>query len=100
MRWRIGLRPGAIADLDEAAIWYEEKSAELGRDFVREVSVAISSLVLGPLTLRLRHRKAGVRWVYPRRFPYRIIYRVEGDKVVIFAILHAARSDPAWRERE
>lgn len=100
MKWRIELRPAAIADLDDAAAWYEERSAGFGRDFVREISVAISSLALVPLVPRLRHRSAGVRWVYSRRFPYRIIYRVEAERIVIFAILHAARSDGAWRGRE
>ena len=100
MRWRVELRPVAIAELDDAAAWYEERSAGLGRDFVREVSTVISSLSSVPLTPRLRHRTAGIRWIYPKRFPYRIIYRVEAEKVVIFAILHAARSDAAGLGRE
>lgn len=99
MKWRIELRPEAITDLDDAAAWYEEKSAGLGRDLVRQISAAISRLGLTPLTPRLRHRSAGVRWIYPKRFPYRIVYPVEAETVVIFAILHAARSDVAWRER-
>jgi len=100
MKWRIELRPEAIADLDDAAAWYEEKNSGLGQDFVRQVSAAISRLALAPLMPRLRHRSAAIRWIYPRRFPYRIIYRVEAERVVILAILHAARSDAAWRERE
>ena len=100
MKWRIELRPAAVADLDDAAAWYDEKSFGLGQDFVKEIMVAISSLALMPLLPRLRHRTTGIRWVYPRRFPYRIIYRVEGDKVVIFTVLHASRSDSAWRGRK
>jgi plasmid stabilization system protein ParE len=99
MKWRIELRPEAIADLDAAAAWYEERSSGLGRDLVRQVAAAISTLGLAPMVPRLRHRTAGVRWIYSKRFPYRIIYRVESEKVVVFAILHAARSDFAWRER-
>jgi plasmid stabilization system protein ParE len=26
-----------------------------------------------------------------RRFPYKIFYRVEGDRVIVFRILHAKR---------
>ena len=99
MKWRIDLRPQALAELDDAAAWYEEKRAGLGRDFVREISAAISALGLAPLTPRLRHRTAGIRWVFPRRFPYRIIYRVEAGSIVVLAILHSARGDTAWRER-
>lgn len=99
MNWRVELSLEALADIDEAASWYEEKSRRLGRDFVREVSTAISSLLLGPLTPRLRHRTAGIRWAFSKRFPYRIIYRVEADRVVVFAVLHVARSDIHWRGR-
>lgn len=100
MRWQISLRPEAIADLDDAAAWYEARSAGLGRDFVQEISAAISRLTLAPLIPRLRHRSAGIRWVRSKRFPYRVIYRVEAERIVIFAIMHSARSDSAWRERK
>lgn len=99
MSWRVELRPEALADLDEAAAWYEERSAGLGRELVREVSRAILSLADAPLVPRLRHRRLGVRWIFPRRFPYRIVYRVEAERVVVFAIMHAARSDVRWRGR-
>jgi len=98
VKWQIELRPQAIADLDDAAAWYEERRAGLGRDLVRAVILAISTLALTPLTSRLRHRVAGIRWAFPRRFPYRIVYQVEGDKVVVLAVVHAARSDSEWRK--
>ncbi len=100
MKWQVYLWPLALADLEDAAAWYEARSVSLGKDLVREVSAAISSLAETALMPRLRHRIAGVRWIYPRRFPYRIIYRVEADSVVVLAILHAARSDAAWRGRK
>lgn len=99
MKWRIELRPEALADIDDAAAWYEERSEGLGRAFVAQVSAAISTLAVRPLTPRLRHRTTGVRWIWSKRFPYRIIYRVEGERIVVFAVLHAARSDTAWSER-
>jgi toxin ParE1/3/4 len=99
MIWGIDLRPGALADIDDAAAWYEEKREGLGRAFVAEVSAAISTLRVAPLTPRLRHRTAGIRWIWSRRFPYRILYRIEAERVVVLAILHAARGDAAWRER-
>lgn len=100
MKRQVDLRPAALADLEDAAAWYEARSVSLGKDLVREVCAAISLLAETALTPRLRHRTAGVRWIYPRRFPYRIIYRVEADRVVVLAILHAARGDSAWRERK
>lgn len=65
----------------------------MGREFVSAVLSAIAAVSLDPLTPRLRHRFAGIRWVYPKRFPYRIVYRVESDRIVVFGIVHAARRD-------
>jgi hypothetical protein len=36
-----------------------------------------------PLICRLRHRRLGVRWFYPPRFPCRIVYRIEGDSILV-----------------
>ncbi|MBX3737950.1 MAG: type II toxin-antitoxin system RelE/ParE family toxin [Candidatus Didemnitutus sp.] len=99
MSWRVELRPEALAELDEAAAWYEARSAELGRELVREVARAISTLAGAPLVPRLRHRRFGVRWIFSKRFPYRIVYRVESERVVVLAIMHAARSDAVWHGR-
>jgi len=100
MTWRIELRPAVVAEIDDAAEWYEGRAAGLGREFVREVNAAIATLHTNASLPRLRHRTKGVRWIFPRRFPYRIVYRIEAESVVIMALLHAARSDVAWRERK
>lgn len=99
MKWRIDLGSEAGADIDSAAAWYEEQRKGLGRDFVQAIREAMVSLARGPLIPRLQHRTAGIRWVYPKRFPYRIIYRVETDRIVVFAVMHTARHDVGWRQR-
>ena len=42
-----------------------------------------------------------IRWRYPDRFPYRVIYEVaEFERtVVVVAVLHAARDDQHWKSR-
>jgi len=95
------VRPEVRADLDEAAAWYEGQRAGLGREFVAAVAKVLSALADNPYLNSRRHRSLHIRWRYPERFPYRIIYRVdEADKaVVIVALLHAARHDRRWHER-
>ncbi len=60
------------------------------------------ALAANPYLNSRQHRTKHIRWRYPERFPYRIIYRVdEGEKaVVIVAVLHAARHDRRWHERQ
>ena len=88
-----------MADIADAAAWYERRQPGLGERFTREVAAAINALLPNPLTYRLRNRRLGARWCFPRSFPYRIVYRFHGDVVTVVAVIHAARHDRQWRER-
>lgn len=99
MSFRLDIRPDALADIETAAEWYEEQQPGLGADFTRTVRHAINTLPENPLIYRLRNRKRNVRWFLPPRFPYRIAYRLRGDLITVFAVIHAARHDREWQRR-
>ena len=101
MAWRVRVRPEAQSDIFEAARWYESKSTGLGKMFVEEVLTVLDALTSNPLLSSRRHPTKDIRWRYPERFPYKVIYEVlERDKtVVVAAVLHAARHDRSWRDR-
>ena len=99
MSYRLDIRPHALADIADAAAWYEERQPRLGERFTREVVMAIDALLRNPLIYRLRNRRLGARWCFPRSFPYRIVYRFAESKVTVVAVIHAARHDRYWQER-
>jgi len=99
MSFRLLLRPEAEADIGGGATWYEEQRAGLGHEFVEAVFDAVDALSVNPLLTSRRHQRRDIRWVFPGRFPYRIIYEVANDTVVVIFVLHAARDDRHWRER-
>jgi len=41
---RLVLRPGALAEINEAAAWYEDQRDGLGREFVGAVSSSIEAI--------------------------------------------------------
>ena len=98
MSYNLEIRPDALADIEEAATWYEEREPGLGREFVRAIREAIVNLKANPLVHRLRNRRWNIRWFLPSRFPYRIVYRVHGELITIIAVIHAAH-DRHWKER-
>jgi hypothetical protein len=49
VNYRLEIRPDALADIEEAATWYEEQEAGLGTDFVRIIFKSIDSLLVNPL---------------------------------------------------
>ena len=99
MSFRVLFRPEAEVDIADSTTWYEDQRAGLGREFVEAIFHAVDALSVNPLLTSRRHRRRDIRWVFPDRFPYRIIYEVANDKVLIISVLHAARHDRHWRER-
>lgn len=101
MKWTVVARPQARNDILQAADWYDCQSEGLGNGFIEEVLAVFDALEVNPLQHCRRHPIKNIRWRYPKRFPYRVIYEVieEERLVVIAAVIHAARHDRVWRQR-
>ena len=89
MNWRIIVRPAAEEDVQAACRWYESERSGLGKELLDEISLAIFLLRKNPELRPVDYR--GFRRALLRRFPYKIFYRIEGDTVIIFRVLHAKR---------
>ncbi len=101
MNWQVVARPQAEDDVLEAADWYDSQRAGLGDEFVEEILTVFDALAVNPLLHCRRHPTKNIRWRYPKRFPYRVIYEVMEDEglVIIATVLHAARHDSVWQRR-
>ena len=101
MSWEVVARPQAEDDVLDAADWYDRQRAGLGDEFVEEIVAVFDALELNPLLHCRRHPTKNIRWRYPERFPYRVIYEVIEEKnlVIIAAVIHAARHDRVWLRR-
>jgi toxin ParE1/3/4 len=101
MIWRVEFRPEVEQDVAAAADWYEVRQPGLGQEFVEEIIQVWDALADNPLLGCRRHPTRNIYWRYPDRFPYRIIYEVmeSEHRVIVAAVLHAARHDRHWRRR-
>lgn len=101
MSWRVEFRPEVEQDVVAAAAWYEARQPGLGAEFVEEIIRVWDALAENPLLQCRRHPTRNIRWRYPERFPYRVVYEVsEAEQVVVVAaVLHAARHDREWQRR-
>lgn len=81
----------------EAALNYEEAHDQLGRDFLDDIQYAID-------TVR-EHPKLGAEVAYGfrrallRRFPFSVIYFLEGEDIVVVAVAHHSRRPEYWKGR-
>lgn len=99
MRFRLVVRPQVDDDLLAAEAWYEQQESGLGREFLRDAMEAMDRWLINPLIHQVRHRRRQVRWAYIGRFPYRLVFSVIDDTVVIYTVIHSARHDRRWKER-
>jgi toxin ParE1/3/4 len=101
MSWRVVIRPEVEQDIADAANWYETRQPGLGIGFVEEIIRVWDALAENPLLNARKHPRKNIRWSYPNRFPYRVIYEVDESlqTVVVAAVLHAARHDRHWQRR-
>ena len=101
MSWRVEFRPEVEEDVAEAAAWYEARQPGLGAAFVEELILVWDALAENPFANSRRHPKRDIRWRYPERFPYRVVYEVREweQAVTVVAVLHAARHYRHWRAR-
>ncbi|MDX6403059.1 MAG: toxin ParE1/3/4 [Blastocatellia bacterium] len=101
MKWEVVARPQAEDDVLDAANWYDSQRAGLGDEFIEEILAVFDAIAVNPLLHCRRQPTKNIRWRYPNRFPYRVIYEVieEKELVIIAAVIHAARHDRVWLRR-
>lgn len=92
MNWIVLVRPQAEQDLAAARDWYEQKRVGLGDEFLDAAATAILVLESAPDRERLYFRN--FRRIIFRRFPYKLFYQVNGQRVIVFRVLHAKQSHP------
>ena len=87
----------AERELAAAADYYDRAVPGLGLEFLNEIERTIARILRHPeawTKISDRHRKCRTR-----RFPYAIIYTVEGDTVIISAVMHGRRHPDYWKKR-
>ncbi|MCD4804330.1 MAG: type II toxin-antitoxin system RelE/ParE family toxin [Desulfobacterales bacterium] len=89
--------PEADEEFREAARYYEHECPGLGLTFIAAVHKAISWIMGNPMAAT--PVGSGIRSKVVGRFPYSILYAVEGNVLVIIAVAHQRRRPGYWRSR-
>lgn len=95
---RVVSHPEADAELEAAALWYDERQPGLGEDFLDEFERTLRRIVAQPgrwRTIRGDNRKLNFH-----RFPYALVYSVSTDFLYVKAVMHLHRRPFYWQYRE
>jgi toxin ParE1/3/4 len=87
----------AVSELDEAFGWYLARSPQAAGAFLGELERASALVAETPDVWPAFH--LGTRSYNLRGFPFRLIYRQQGDVVQVVAVAHHKRRPLYWRSR-
>lgn len=87
----------AQQELDGAVAWYNEQAAGVGQEFLDELDRAVRRAATFPMSCP--EIESGVRRCLLARFPYGLIYGIDGDTIVVIAVAHLHREPRYWVDR-
>jgi toxin ParE1/3/4 len=96
---RLVLTPAAKADVAQAAGWYRERSILAVERFFLAVSETFARIEAQPTAQVVVDVDSGTRRALLRKFPHRVLYLIDGELIVVFAVVHHRRDASTWRER-
>ena len=97
MKYSLIVRPEAENDLKEAFLWYEDKRQGLGHDFLLQVDVGLRFIERNPEACPPEYK--GTRRYLTKRFPYKIIYLVKKERIIVLGVIHGKRNSNLARRR-
>ena len=97
MSFELRVRPEAEGDLEDAAGWYEVQRSGLGHEFLTEIYKCMQRIVDRPMQFPEVHR--GIRRALAHRFPFGVFFRIDSERIVVLAVMHASRDPARWKQR-
>ena len=97
MQYQTIVIPEAENDIQEAFTWYEEKRIGLGCDFLLQIDAGINFISRNPKIHPSEYK--GARKHIIKRFPYKIIYIIKEDKIIVLAVIHSRRTPKLIEKR-
>ena len=94
---KIRLVDAARHEFDEAIDYYSKHSGSAVTSFIDAFEKAKTRLAAFPHAGA--HIRPGSRRILIKRFPYMLVYRIEGDHIVVYALAHQRRRPGYWKKR-
>lgn len=95
--YEIVVHESAEEDLNAAAVFYESRETDLGKEFLEELSQGFHRITENPFSHSIHFDE--YRRYLMGRFPYGVVYRIEGQQILVFAVAHLRRRPGYWIDR-
>ena len=84
--YEIVVHQSAEEELSVAAVFYESRETGLGEEFLEELSQSFHRIKEHPFSYSIHFDE--YRRYLMGRFPYAVVYGIEGQLVLVFAVAH------------
>jgi plasmid stabilization system protein ParE len=94
----LDIHEDADRELNDAADYYDSESPGLGTLFLDEVDSGYQRILENPCAAS--EIDSELRRLVLAKFPFSLIYEIDGDVILILAVAHQRRRPHYWRERK
>jgi plasmid stabilization system protein ParE len=96
-RWHLSLHPDAEIDALNGYKWYANRNPTAADSFRLAIKAAGETIRRAPSVWPVH--KYGTQKYHLKQFPYKIIYIVENDQILVLAVAHDRRRPGYWQDR-
>ena len=96
-RFGIEVLPWGIDDVREAYLYLLERDERLADEFQRQVSEALRALA--ETAHHHQAREDSIRRCPLKKFPHGVMYELQEDRVIVYAVAHPKREPGFWKKR-
>ncbi len=96
-KYQVHFHPEALIDLEETLLWYRSRSVRVARLFLDDFMNAIELVLQNPIGWPKYYQHTH-RYIF-RRFPYSLVYRIQGENIQVIALAHHKKRPRFWAKR-
>lgn len=90
MRYELEIKEEAVFDMKQAYLYYEEQRIGLGNRFLDTLETYFERIQKYPEHYQIKRKP--YREAFVKDFPYLIIYEIELNKIIIYAVFNTWRN--------
>jgi len=94
---KIEIHELAADEFNDAIEWYELQSKGLGKRFKKSVTNQFGKIKQNPDWFLIEAEN--IYKAYIPKFPYKVLYTIEKERIIIWAIAHMHRKPWYWQSR-
>ena len=86
MKYVLEIKEEAVFDIKETYLYYEEQKIGLGNRFLDTLETYLERVQKNPKHYQVKRKP--YREAFIKDFPYLIIYEIEANKVIVYAVFN------------